>query len=250
MTAGLPWFKCYPRNLREGMVGLTREERGTYITLLTLIYERGGPIPDDESWLAAQLWCSTRAWRKDRAALIVKGKLFDMIHNGEPCLMNGRAALEISRTSEISTARSEAGIEGGKRSAAKRYVKTNENNVLGAANASPVLKQTPSKRQADIIDLESSVANATAAKAAVDPNKQAWDDALGILTGQGGLTVQKAREFFGKLLSAHGLEARDMLAPLAEAFNNQTQDPKAYLTRAAIARAKRRAVPAKRVGFV
>jgi uncharacterized protein YdaU (DUF1376 family) len=250
-VSALPWFKCYPRDFREGMTGLTCEERGAYVTLLLLMYERGAPIADDDSWVAAQLWCSVRAWKKLRAALIVKGKIYALNYNGADCLMNRRAADELAKTAQICTSRSEAGKEGGKRSAAKRTPKVNENNDEGEANASPVLKQTASNDQADIQTIrKSSEANASGAEPP-SANAKAWAFATTLLVAQGGLTVDGARAFFGKLLSQNGLEASDLLAAIGEAEHNATRDPQGYLTKAAQARGTRRQTgPPKRVGWV
>lgn len=117
---GAPWFKCYPRDFNDGMVGLTLEERGAYVTILNLIYSRGGPIPEDKWWITSQLGCTARTWVKVRAALILKRKLFEVVYNGSPSLMNGRAAHEIAEFSETSRKFSEAGAKGGRNSAAKR----------------------------------------------------------------------------------------------------------------------------------
>lgn len=239
--SALPWFKCYPRDFREGMLGLTCEERGAYATILLLIYERGAPVADDDSWIAAQLWCSVRAWKKVRAALVVKGKIYAVNYNGVPSLMNARAADELAKTAEICTARSEAGKEGGKRSAAKRTTKSNENSDQAEANASPVLKQTPSKIQPDITDYQkSSEANASGGEPPT-PNSKAWGSAVTLLVGQGGLSAESARAFFGKLLSQTGLEASDLLGAIGEAEHNATRDPQGWLTKAARQRATRKA---------
>jgi hypothetical protein len=57
------------------MIGLTREERGTYITLLTLIYERGGSDPGRRVMdRGAALVLNVRAWRKDRASADREGQ--------------------------------------------------------------------------------------------------------------------------------------------------------------------------------
>jgi len=88
----LPWFKFNPRDFLEGSVGLTAEERGVYITVLSLIYARGDAIPDEPRWLAGHCMLSVRAWNKHRAALIVKGKLFA---TDDGRLLNERAATEL-----------------------------------------------------------------------------------------------------------------------------------------------------------
>lgn len=69
------WFKFNPKSFREGTDQLTLEERGAYITILCLIYERGGPIPDEPRWLAGHCLVSVRAWSKVRVALLAKGKI-------------------------------------------------------------------------------------------------------------------------------------------------------------------------------
>lgn len=98
----------------------------------------------------------------------------------------------------------------------------------------------------------SSEANASgAAGAADDLDKAAWSSGVRVLCEQGGLTDANARKFFGRLLSANGLEARDLLPAISGAMVNATQDPQGYLTRSAQGIAKRRAgAPEKRVGFV
>lgn len=256
MTA-LPWFKCYPRDFREGLTGLTCDERGAYTTILMLIYERGAPVPDDDAWIAANLWCSVRTWKKMRASLIVKRRLFALNINGEDCLMDERAAEEIAKTADLCTLRKTAGKEGGKRSAAKRTPVSNENNELDQASASGLVNQTPSKNQPDIqtIRIDSVVPSnegPTGGEPPNDPNAKAWAEARTLLVGQGRMTLETGGKFFGKLLSTHGLEARDLLGAVNEAFANRTPDPQAYLTKAAQARSRRREAtgPAKRVGFV
>ena len=91
-----------------------------------------------------------------------------------------------------------------------------------------------------------------AVRVVVDHDKDAWDQAVSILTDRGALQEKQARSLFGRLLSANGLEARDMLPSLASALVNQTQDPAAYLTKAAESIAKRRHGPPRerRVSWV
>lgn len=271
--SGLPWFKCYPRDFREGMTGLTVDERGAYATVLMLIYERGAPVPDDATWLAAQLWVSVKAWNKIRASLIVKRRLFAVNVNGVDSLMDERAANELAKTSDLCSARSEAGKAGGKRSASKRAEKSsenaaqndgtpnspatsNENSDLGQASASELVNQTPSNDQPDIqtIRIGSVVppdGETTGGKPPRDPDGKAWDEAVVVLVSLGGMTEKDARGFFGKLLARNGLKPADMLGALGSAFATGTKDPQSYLTRAAAGIQGRRTTgPPKRVGFV
>lgn len=74
---------------------------------------------------------------------------------------------------------------------------------------------------------------------APDHDKLAWSEAVRIITAAG-VSERSARSFFGKLLSANGLIARDLLPSLTAASVNATGDPQSYLTKAAAAVAKRR----------
>lgn len=83
----------------------------------------------------------------------------------------------------------------------------------------------------------------------IEPDADAWDGAVKLLTVRSGMTEQAARRFFGALLK--GVQARELLPAVASAIANETRDPKSYLTRAAQAVKDRKAPqPQKRVGFV
>lgn len=245
-----PWFKCYPRDFNEGMVGLTLEERGAYITILNLIYARGGPIPEDSWWITSQLGCTARAWAKVRASLVLKRKLRAVEIDGEPHLTNPRAESEIAEREKLSRTFSDAGRNGGRKSKSK----SNENNDESEARLKPGLSLV--KAISDT-DTEGSVSppdgEDTGAEAPpTDPNTKAWLAAKTLLVAQGGLSLDKAGRVFGKLLADHGIEARELLGALGEAEHLRTSDPIGYLTRAAQARRRRRQEtgPPKRVGWV
>lgn len=93
----LPWFKCNPQDLLDGLLDLDTEEQGPYMTVLSLIYIRGDAIPDDARWLAGNCKLSVRRWNVVRASLIVKGKLH-ITADGR--LMNARAATELGRSED------------------------------------------------------------------------------------------------------------------------------------------------------
>jgi len=245
-----PWFKCYPRDFNDGMVGLTLEERGAYITILNLIYARGGPIPEDQWWITSQLGCTARAWAKVRAALVLKRKLRAVEISGEPHLTNPRAELEIEGREKLSRTFAAAGRNGGRKSKPK----SNENNDNAEAKLKPGLSLVEAISDTDT---EGSVSppngeDTGGEPPAIDLNAKAWREAVDLLVANGGMTTKAARTFFGGLLATHGLEARDLLGAINEGFTTATPDPRAFLTAAAKARAKRRQPtgPPKRVGFV
>lgn len=141
---GLPWFKCYPRDFNDGMMGLTLEERGAYVTILNVIYARGGPIDDDPSYFRALLCCSPKAWQKIRAALIVKRKLFEVSVDGIPSLMNRRAAEEIEENREMRRKFSERGAKGGRK--AQAVLKENKDVAQQQADLCSTIEDTEAEQ--------------------------------------------------------------------------------------------------------
>lgn len=69
------WFKCFPRDWRDGTGKLTPEQRGVYIDCLCYLYEFERPIPSDDKWVAHHFHISARLWRSVRDALVKAGKL-------------------------------------------------------------------------------------------------------------------------------------------------------------------------------
>lgn len=107
---GRPWYKRYPADILHGTMALNVAEKGAYNVVLDLMYDRGGPIPDDPKWLARQCGCSSQQWRTLRDALIAHGKLFV---TPDRSLSNQRAAVEIAKNQDEAVALSHAGRKGG-----------------------------------------------------------------------------------------------------------------------------------------
>lgn len=85
-----------------------------------------------------------------------------------------------------------------------------------------------------------SVPDGTEAERSPDLEREAWAKAVAVLK-RGRLNDGAARRFFGKLLKDHpGLAASDLLPSLISAMLAGTEDPQAYLVRAAAAVAERR----------
>lgn len=72
----LYFYKRDPIKALEGMSGLSLEERGAYNTILDLIYCHDGAIDDDPKFICPWLKCNIRTWRRIRALLIDKEKLY------------------------------------------------------------------------------------------------------------------------------------------------------------------------------
>lgn len=108
---GRPYYKCYPSDLLGGIKRLTRDEVAAYCVVLNLIYDEGGPIPDDGQWIARQIGrdTSTRLWNTLRGKLIEAGKLY-LTKDGK--LANGKADAVLASDAKEHTGRSEAGKAG------------------------------------------------------------------------------------------------------------------------------------------
>lgn len=79
-----PFLKFYTTDWLAGCIGLDFEERGFYLEILIRMWDRKGPLPDDDAWLAGALACNPRTVRKLKAALVAREKLFivdGLIHN-------------------------------------------------------------------------------------------------------------------------------------------------------------------------
>lgn len=171
MTKPMRWIKFDPKDFLEGVVGLTPEERGAYITLLSLIYMRAGPIPDEPGYLAGNCGMSKQAWRKVRASLIDKGKIFLA-----PCggLMNGRAGAVLKnyeQTSEKLPTNPEETPEKLPRKSAVLETKPNEIQGLVSADQSekcPLEEEVEKEKKED--------ANASLSPAAPDDVRRAFDE--------------------------------------------------------------------------
>ena len=62
LAPSMKWYKHDPAAFLEGVIGLTAEERGFYITLIDLLYARDGHNVTDELVCSA-MRCNPRTWR-------------------------------------------------------------------------------------------------------------------------------------------------------------------------------------------
>ncbi|MBS0233470.1 MAG: YdaU family protein [Proteobacteria bacterium] len=96
MTRPAQWFKFDCRAWLDGTRDLDPEIRGIYVDVLCLIYDRDGPLPEDDGWMAHQLHVSRRKWRAAREILVACGKLV-ISPSG---LTNKRAEFELENRAE------------------------------------------------------------------------------------------------------------------------------------------------------
>ena len=111
-----PWYKRFPADFIAGTLSLSLEEKGAYSVLLDLIYDRGGPIPDDPQWIARVCGCSTRKWKKIRETLLSAGK----IHAKDGLLSNVRAEKQIENGAKEARKLAENGAKGAEKTNEKQ----------------------------------------------------------------------------------------------------------------------------------
>lgn len=151
--SGLEW---YPRNAAralEGMRRLTLEQRGAYNTLLDLIYSRGGPVPDDDRWLAGYMGVSVRKWLIIRADLISAGRIVAREGRQGPVLSDELAEIEIEKQTTRRRVNAESGRIGGEKSS-KRIPEIKENKDINQANAQAIA-QASLKLETETVEIES-----------------------------------------------------------------------------------------------
>jgi len=120
-----PWYKRYPSDFISGTLQLSCEEKGAYSVVLDLIYDRGGPVPDDPQWIARVCNLSTRRWNQIRRRLLELGKL----SAGDGHLTNSRAERQLKVEEKEHESLSSSGKKGAEKTNQRRG-QSGENNSL------------------------------------------------------------------------------------------------------------------------
>lgn len=127
----IKWYKRDPSAALNGMMELDLQERGAYNTILDLIYSRDGDLPDDDRFIAGWLRVDVRVWKRIKATLIDRGKLF--IKDG--MLRNERADDEVLRALSRVASAKDAGIASARSKRDKFEPKSQQNNHLTPTGA-------------------------------------------------------------------------------------------------------------------
>lgn len=228
-----PYIPLYVDDYDAATAHLTAEEDGVYMRLLRLAWRTPGcSLPTDHVALARKIRLTADDFQ--RVAVPVLEEFFKVVRGR---YIQRRLRDEYENISRKKSARVAAGKKGGEAKARKTHEKS-------ASNASVLPADTRAFPEPEPYILEDK-----SSKPADPVGARVWQDAVVLLTARGGLTERQARSFFGRLLSQNGLEARELVGPLAIAAANGTADPQSYLTSAAKG-VGRRQQPQKRVGFV
>ena len=97
--SGNPWIRFFPSDWLAGTRGMTPSEVGIYITLIALLYERGGKIENNPARLSRLCGASNSGFKRALKTLIDEGKIVEE----ESYLSNIRVLEELSYTQNRST---------------------------------------------------------------------------------------------------------------------------------------------------
>ena len=120
-----PWFKFYASDWIGGTRLLSATVTGVYITLIAMIYDKGGPISNDEDELARACGLPPKQFQSALEKLVSKRKI-TVSSDGK--LSNPRSEKELAARRANSSQRADA--------AKVRWQKTDENQASSDASAS------------------------------------------------------------------------------------------------------------------
>lgn len=131
------YFKCYPSDFLNGVIGLSAQEIGVYAVLMMQQYDRRGGVPENVRALAARCMLRPTVAAGIVGRLIEAGKL--VLKDG--LWSNPRAAREIDLLNSSATVSQQNGTRGGR----KPKGKTNEIN--GGQNLELTQKEPDTRYQ-------------------------------------------------------------------------------------------------------
>lgn len=127
MSAGLPYFQCFPSDFLAGLSGLSPEEQVVYFTIVLRNYDLGGPVllRHYERDLCQRADVTKRKLALILESLVDRGKL-DRVAEGS--YQNPRAAVEIEKISSIFEKNRAAAERGGRANARRIAREKNDQN--------------------------------------------------------------------------------------------------------------------------
>lgn len=131
MRQGLEWYRREPVSFLGGVQGLTSKQIAVYSVILDLIYQHGGEINNDPSWVAG--------WIKDMGQASVRKTIKELADMGkltieDTKITQKRAKNEAKTKQKLRETRVKTGRKGGENSAKSR-AKSNKINSIGEASA-------------------------------------------------------------------------------------------------------------------
>jgi len=227
MTARYPLrrFDFYPDDWMNGTSRLTLEEEAAYLRVCLMIYSRGGPIDDDDRWIAGVCRVSLRKWRSLKSGLLEK----DKINVGDGLIRQHRCDFELEKAAKRARKHAENGAKGGEVTAKRRA------NLKVISNLAPADAVARLQHTTNTPTTNPSVTNVTGAKApdslqetSPSPGNVIFTQCLRYLTTHGGQKENTARALLGKWRSDYG-DAAVIDAVNAAAQRDDISEPKSWI---------------------
>lgn len=193
------FYKRDPKAFRTGVSGLTMEEVGVYTMLLDFMYENGQAIPDTPAAVCLMLnGLDPRVWKRVRASLIAKGKIFD---NGNGCLSNVRVEKELVSFAATSERRKSAGSTGGQvtQSKVRKALKTLDVEQASAQASA----QAPAQADIDKIE-DTSLHSVSSSSSLRSDESQRCGDETNIISIRPVPPITDAIEAYNRVAQAQG----------------------------------------------
>jgi len=164
----MPYHRRYHGDALQGYRKLSLEQRGAYTTILDLIYDEGGPIENNERWLAGELNCSLRKCRALVSELLTLRKLFI---DAQGKISNHRAEDEIANALKISRKRAEVASKPRPKvdENAKFRNKISDTSEQMQSNSAVIPVPEPYNNNYSEVDEDTAVEQPRSATVAVDP---------------------------------------------------------------------------------
>lgn len=216
----MPWVRFFPSDWLAGTRGMTATEMGVYISLISMMYERGEPIAEDMARLARLCGASNSQFKKTLQALIDDGKII-RVDGG---LWNNRVEKERFYRSEKS--------EVGKRAAVQRWQKDQQNQRTSDANAMRSQCEGNANQKPEAREEYEPKGSTSGEAKPVDYRQELFTEGLSSLSRQTGKPKDRLRGLVGSFLRDAKDDARLVLTKIRQAEADQMADPVAWITKA------------------
>lgn len=205
------WHKQYHGDILNSYAGLPVDLRGVAYTLLDLIYDRGGPVAESDSMLAARMCCSLKMWKSYKRRLIEAGKIA-LTRDGH--ITNSRAENELKTRQKLS----EFGARGGRKKAENAKIRQSFKDGDLARLDEPYLAEglaldARGRGRGDSNESPSEAKASGADAPDFDPKKFCFDTIAGAFVSAGA-SEQHGRSIAGKLWNKHPDAVETVLAEM------------------------------------
>lgn len=212
----LAWYKAEPQAFLTATRGMPFELKCAYRLVIDLIYAHDARLPDDERFIAGQLGCDIRVWRRLRARLIEMDKLYV----DGPFVRNARCDKEVTSALASLKQKRTAGLSSAEKRR-KSDPEPSEGNGLATANVATegqrTLNDYKSKRETLESNHEESESLTAPAPPPPDPDAATCRYLRHVLRGDcddPGRLIGKWRRDYGRVAL---IEAADWFARVSKA---------------------------------